>query len=130
MPLQIAMYNSRGRLIERKGISAENLATLESALIQSEDVEFEYEVINMIDEKVVRDFRCNPFNLIPQEQILRFIEQSALPHDSKKTLSALTLSSCGELLFLSTIRKLSLEKAFFEFASNWLAIPTSKNGML
>lgn len=118
--------DSNNLLIEHKQITNEELASIEHALIQSQDVLFENTLVEVIDEKVVSGFKKNPFLIIKEANILAFISQLNLPEETKGILKSMAQDNCGESLLIETLDKLSLKEKFIAFVNE--AMVDTKKG--
>lgn len=113
----VMSFDSSNRLIEDRQICCEELASLENALIRSQEVLFEDMLIEIIDEKVILGFKENPFAIIEEERLLSFVAQLDLPEETKNILKTMVKDNCGEGLFIEVLAKLSKKEDFIAFVS-------------
>ena len=114
-------FDSNDRLIEHRQMSNQELNSLENSLIRSQDVLFEDSFIEVIDEKVILNFKENPFIILKEDRILDFVTQLDLPEETKDVLKAMAEDNCGENLFIEVLDKLSLKEEFLTFANGVMA---------
>lgn len=114
-------FDSNNRLIEHRQISSQELNSLENSLIRSQDVLFEDLFIEVIDEKVILNFKENPFVILKEDRILDFVTQLELPEETKSVLKAMAEDNCGENLFIEALEELSLKEKFLAFVNRAMA---------